>query len=62
MFTIITDKDGTQHIVSKSDKDTASAIRRIAAATIKAYRLNCTVDEYLAEVEKRRNDRQNTEN
>ena len=45
--TVIYDNEGKPHVVPQSDRNTGEAIRRIAAAKIKAYNLNCTVDEYL---------------
>ena len=46
LYTTIKDQSGKEYIVPKSDKDTASAIRRIAELKIKAHGLDCTPEQY----------------
>jgi hypothetical protein len=53
--TIIKDENGNEFVVPKSHRNTAEVLRRIAEETIKAYDLNCTVEEYRKRCEEKRN-------
>ncbi len=54
--TTIKDENGNEIVIPKSHKNVEEARRRVAELKIKAYNLDCTVEEYWERCEEKKNE------